>query len=56
MVRFITNITCIVFGVLASKAQEKSEEIMINNLVIQLPGTLTYTLEKQPLLIWVHGS
>ena len=56
MVRFITNITCIVFGVLASKAQVKSEEIMINNQVIQLPGTLTYTLEKQPLLIWVHGS
>lgn len=56
MVRFITYITFVVFGVLASKAQEKSEEIMINNLVIQLPGTLTYTLEKQPLLIWVHGS
>lgn len=56
MVRFITYITFVVFGVLASKAQVKSEEIMINNQVIQLPGTLTYTLEKQPLLIWVHGS
>ncbi len=56
MVRVITYITFIVFGVLASKAQVKSEEIMINNQVIQLPGTLTYTSEKQPLLIWIHGS
>lgn len=35
-----------------------SEETIIYNDSIELPGTLTYTksIKKQPLLIWVHGS
>ena len=37
-------------------SQVTSEEITINNYEIQLPGTLTYTSETSPLLIWVHGS
>lgn len=36
--------------------QTKSEEIMINNMEIQLPGTLTFAADKQPLIIWIHGS
>ena len=37
-------------------SQITSEEITINNYEIQLPGTLTYSSETSPLLIWVHGS
>ena len=33
-----------------------SEEILIKNDSIELPGTLTYTKTKTPLVIWVHGS
>ncbi|MGB0879006.1 MAG: alpha/beta hydrolase family protein [Polaribacter sp.] len=39
-----------------SYAQIKTEEILINNQTIQLPGTLTYTQKKSPLIIWIHGS
>ena len=56
MIRFIFYITFLVFGVVSSFAQLKSEEILINNKSIQLPGTLTYSEEKSPLVIWVHGS
>ena len=34
----------------------KSEEILIKNDSIELPGTLTYLKENTPLIIWVHGS
>lgn len=44
------------FTISASLAQIKSEEIVINNMVIQLPGTLSYSEEKSPLIIWIHGS
>lgn len=37
-------------------AQIKTEEITIYNKEIELPGTLTYSQEKTPLIIWVHGS
>ena len=37
-------------------AQVTSEEIVINNMEIQLPGTLTFSEENQPLIIWIHGS
>ncbi len=33
-----------------------SEEILIKNDTIQLPGTLTFTKKHQPLVIWIHGS
>lgn len=33
-----------------------SEEVLITNDSIQLPGTLTYAKENIPLIIWVHGS
>lgn len=41
-----------------SNAQTKvtSEEILIKNDAIELPGTLTFTKVKSPLVIWIHGS
>lgn len=33
-----------------------SEEILIKNDSIELPGTLTFSKENTPLVIWVHGS
>lgn len=33
-----------------------SEEILIKNDSVILPGTLTFTNTKTPLVIWVHGS
>lgn len=56
MIRFITYILVLVLSVAASFAQIKSEEIIISNGRILLPGTLTYTNGKSPLIIWVHGS
>ncbi|MAD97220.1 MAG: alpha/beta hydrolase [Flavobacteriaceae bacterium] len=37
-------------------AQVTTEDVKINNDEIELPGTLTFTSTKVPLLIWVHGS
>jgi len=37
-------------------SQITSEEVMINNMEVQLPGTLTFSGENEPLIIWVHGS
>ena len=34
----------------------KSEEILIKNDSIELPGTLSFTKTKVSLVIWVHGS
>lgn len=56
MIRIICYVTIFIISVVTSFAQLKTEEVNLNNGVIQLPGTLTYTVEKSPLLIWVHGS
>ena len=48
--------TLILFGTSIVNAQIQSEEITIQNKEIQLPGTLTYSQENTPLIIWVHGS
>lgn len=56
MIRIISYIIFSAFTIATSLAQVKSEEIVINNLAIQLPGTLTYSQDKSPLIIWVHGS
>lgn len=37
-------------------SQVKSEEILLKNKKIELLGTLTFTAQKSPLIIWVHGS
>lgn len=56
MIRILTYLIIYNFSIVVSLAQVKSEEITINNMAIQLPGTLTYSSEKSPLIIWVHGS
>ena len=56
MIRIIAYFIISTFSIVISFAQVKSEEITINNMAIQLPGTLTYPSEKSPLVIWVHGS
>lgn len=56
MIKVISYIVITFFSVATSLSQIKSEEIVINNMAIQLPGTLSYSSEKTPLIIWVHGS
>lgn len=54
MIRILVSL--FIFSTVACFAQLKTEEINLNNGVIQLPGTLSFTAENAPLLIWVHGS
>jgi pimeloyl-ACP methyl ester carboxylesterase len=56
MIRIISFTILLIFGISSTFSQVKTEEITINNMAIQLPGTLTYSSENQPLIIWVHGS
>ncbi|WP_439132786.1 alpha/beta hydrolase [Polaribacter sp.] len=56
MIRLISYLVIYIFGITVTIAQIKSEEIVIDNQAIQLPGTLSFSDEKQPLVIWVHGS
>lgn len=56
MIRIICYVSIFILSVVTSFAQLKTEEVNLNNGVIQLPGTLSYPTEKSPLLIWVHGS
>ena len=56
MIRLITYIIISIFGITVSLAQVKTEEILIKSDSVQLPGTLTHSNEKSPLIIWVHGS
>jgi len=56
MIRIATYLTVYFFGMSCAFSQIKSEEITLQNKEIQLPGTLTYSQENTPLIIWVHGS
>ncbi|KGL62878.1 alpha/beta hydrolase [Polaribacter sp. Hel1_85] len=56
MIRIIAYLIISIFGIAVSLAQVKSEEILLKNGKIELPGTLTFTQENTPLIIWVHGS
>ena len=56
MIRILSFITLVIFSISSAFSQVKTEEITINNMAIELPGTLTYSSENQPLIIWVHGS
>lgn len=56
MIRIITYLIVFIFGVTVSLAQVKSEEVLLKNKNIELPGTLTYIKKNVPLIIWVHGS
>lgn len=57
MIRVISFIIIYLFYAITSCfAQIKTEEILLKNNKVELPGTLTFTNKKQPLVIWVHGS
>lgn len=56
MIRIIIYLTFYILGISITNAQIKSEEITVYNKEIQLSGTLTFSNEKSPLIIWVHGS
>lgn len=56
MIRFILFILCYLISLLFTFAQVKQENIILKNDSIELPGTLSYTSKKAPLIIWVHGS
>ena len=56
MIRILFIIFLSVFNSVIVFSQITSEEITINNYEIQLPGTLTFSSETSPLIIWVHGS
>lgn len=56
MIRVITYFLFLGFGIVSLTAQIKSEELVLYNNEVELPGTLSYTSEQTPLLIWVHGS
>ena len=56
MIRIITYFFITIISIGFSYAQVTSEEILIRNEGIELPGTLTFTKEKTPLIIFIHGS
>ncbi|QTE22799.1 alpha/beta hydrolase family protein [Polaribacter cellanae] len=56
MVRIIAYLVIYIVSISAAFAQLNTEEITIYNKEIELPGTLTFSAENQPLIIWMHGS
>ena len=56
MIRLITYLFITFLSITVTLAQVKTEEILIKNDGIELPGTLTYNKEKSPLIIFIHGS
>lgn len=56
---YITQILLLVLATTTmAQSEVVSEDIILTNDSIQLPGTLTYnkTLKQQPLVIFIHGS
>lgn len=56
MTRIITYFILYVAGIAVSYAQIKTEDFLIKNGNIELPGTLSYPTGAKDLVIWVHGS
>lgn len=56
MIRFTTYLFIYILTIAFSFSQVTTEEILVKNDGIQLPGTLSFTKEKTPLIIWIHGS
>lgn len=56
--QIIRIITLAFFMVTVAQSEITSEDMLLMNDSIKLPGTLTYnsTLKKQPLVIFIHGS
>lgn len=40
----------------SGQSKVTSEEVLVKNDSVELPGTLTFTNTKTPLVIWIHGS
>lgn len=56
MIRFITYLFIYILTIAFSFSQVTTEEVIVKNDGIQLPGTLSFTKEKTLLIIWIHGS
>lgn len=56
MIRFTTYLFIYILTISFSFSQVTTEEVLVKNDGIQLPGTLSFTKEKTPLIIWIHGS
>ncbi|CAM1368197.1 conserved protein of unknown function [Tenacibaculum soleae] len=56
MIRFTTYLFIYILTIAFSFSQVTTEEILVKNDGIQLPGTLSFTKDKTPLIIWIHGS
>jgi pimeloyl-ACP methyl ester carboxylesterase len=56
MIRIVKFLILYLFATPGVFSQIQSEEISLQNKEIQLLGTLTYSQENTPLIVWVHGS
>lgn len=56
MTRIITYFILLAIGMNFSQDSIQSEEILLKNGDIELPGTLSYTKSSKNLVIWIHGS
>ncbi len=56
MKKATTYLFLLMSAILFAQSNITSEEILIKNDSIELPGTLIFFKEKTPLIIWVHGS
>lgn len=56
MIKIITYCIVYFFSLSITASQISSEEVVIKNDSIELPGTLTFSGKKSPLIIWIHGS
>ena len=56
MIRFILYFLLFYSTYSLPQSEIKSEDFLIKNNAIELPGTLTYSNKSQELVIWIHGS
>ena len=56
MIRFVIYISLFLLSIVFGFGQIKTEDILLKNDSIELPGTLSYNKEGTPLVIWIHGS
>lgn len=54
MKKNINTIFILFLGSVFTVAQIKTEEIIIQNIAIQLPGIFSYSSKKSTLAIWAH--
>lgn len=56
MIRFLLFTVIYLVTFICSFGQVTTEDILINNDSIELPGTLSFTKQNEPLVVWIHGS